>query len=66
MATYSPVSAAVGVQSRFSGEGSAMHPLRSEIRLVARTAQQAPRFLRVVHQTLVDVRAGHWAALTRV
>ena len=43
-----------------------MHPLRSEIGRAAQTAQQAPRFLRAAHQTLVDVRAGHWAALTRV
>jgi hypothetical protein len=43
-----------------------MHPLRSEIGPVARAAQFGPRFLRAVHQTLVDVRGGHWAALTRV
>ena len=43
-----------------------MHPLKSEIGPVARTAQPGPSFLRAVHQTLVDVRAGHWAALTRV
>jgi hypothetical protein len=43
-----------------------MHPLRSEIGPVARTAQQAPRFLRALHQTLVDAGAGHWAALRRL
>jgi hypothetical protein len=43
-----------------------MHPLRSEIGLVAQAAQHRPRFLRALHQTLVDVRAGHWGALTRV
>jgi hypothetical protein len=43
-----------------------MHPLRSEIGPVARAAQFGPRFLRAVHQTLVDVRGGHWAALRRL
>eukprot|EP01047_Picozoa_sp_COSAG01_P100619 COSAG01_NODE_30456_length_615_cov_2.474806_1_plen_92_part_10 len=43
-----------------------MHPLRSEIGPVAWTAQHGPRFLRAVHQTLVDAGAGHWAALRRL